>query len=157
MADLLVSVPMTRMSTTATAVPCTVPPQPRLASCRRTTPSFSLLSLPSLSPFCPGAADAMDPSGKPRSGLPRRHQRPFPRRPSLDPAPQPLPRTDRSLQAPALTDVLHRGLNTQKTQGSFCKNETFPQISHLKRDCGLNKQNYSDFFAKLMATYDQKQ
>ena len=75
------------------------PPSPgsgelRPSSLRTAFPLSLLLSLASLSPLCPIVVDAMNPPGKPRSGLPRRHRRSSPRRPPPDPPPQPLPRTD---------------------------------------------------------------
>ena len=44
-----------------------------------------------------------------------------------------------------------------KLRGLFCKNEMFCHISHLKKDCGLNTQNYRGLFKKMPATYNQKQ
>ena len=99
------------------APPHRIPPSPapvrrRPASAssflgRRTTPPLSLLlSLTSLSPLYPRAVDAMDPPGKPRSSLPRRHRRSPPRRPPPDPPSQPLPRAD---PAPAIS--IHRPLS----------------------------------------------
>ena len=77
---------------------------------------------------------AMDPSGKPRSGLPRRHRRPPPRHPSPDQPPQPPSCT---YSATASFSRRQRSASSspkrRATHGSFYKNETFSQKYSLKK------------------------